>query len=163
MFGNPRRGRKARNFTTNVPKILGLENWRWVSLLFLCKKLKFKTTFNKSSRLNIKVFSFLSNFRNFLVNINPQVNGIINSKTGNYWSTDVLFLGCFGSWKLLWKFLLEVLFITELKLPRQRRPWKRNLNKRNCVLSSSSALIWPLSFPGELTFLTWILKNAIQV
>ena len=24
-----------------------------------------------------------------------QVNGIINSKTGNYWSTDVLVLGCF--------------------------------------------------------------------
>ena len=39
MFENPRRGRRARNFTTNVPKILDLkssseqifsENWRWV-------------------------------------------------------------------------------------------------------------------------------------
>ena len=39
MFENPRRGRQARNFTTNVPKILDLkssskqifsENWRWV-------------------------------------------------------------------------------------------------------------------------------------
>ena len=38
-FENPRRGRQARNFTTNVPKILDLklsseqifsENWRWV-------------------------------------------------------------------------------------------------------------------------------------
>ena len=26
MFENPRRGRKARNFTTNAPKILGLKS-----------------------------------------------------------------------------------------------------------------------------------------
>ena len=41
MFENPRRGRQARNFTTNDPKILDLkssfeqifsENWRWVPL-----------------------------------------------------------------------------------------------------------------------------------
>ena len=41
MFENPRRGRQARKFTTNVPKILDLklsseqifsENWRWVPL-----------------------------------------------------------------------------------------------------------------------------------
>ena len=41
MFENPRRGRQARNFTKNVPKILDLkssceqifsENWRWVAL-----------------------------------------------------------------------------------------------------------------------------------
>ena len=41
MFENPRRGRQATNFTTNVPKILYLkssseqifsENWRWVPL-----------------------------------------------------------------------------------------------------------------------------------
>ena len=41
MFKNSRRGRKPRNFTTNVPKILDLklsseqifsENWRWVTL-----------------------------------------------------------------------------------------------------------------------------------
>ena len=41
MFKNPRRGRQARNFTTNVPKILDLKssseqifskNWRWVPL-----------------------------------------------------------------------------------------------------------------------------------
>ena len=44
MFENPRRGRQARNFTTNVPKILDLksssekifsENCRWVPLLQL--------------------------------------------------------------------------------------------------------------------------------
>ena len=47
MFENPRRGRQARNFTTNVPKILDLklsseqifsENWRWVPLLPLGKQ-----------------------------------------------------------------------------------------------------------------------------
>ena len=43
MFENPRRGTQARNFTTNVPKILDLkssseqifsENCRWVPLVF---------------------------------------------------------------------------------------------------------------------------------
>ena len=43
MFENPRRGRQAKNFTKNVPKILDLksssvkvfsENWRWVLLFF---------------------------------------------------------------------------------------------------------------------------------
>ena len=43
MFENPRRGRQARNFKTNVPKILDLklsteqifsENWRWVPLCY---------------------------------------------------------------------------------------------------------------------------------
>ena len=42
MFENPRRGRQARNFTTNVPKILDRKssseeifskNWRWVPLI----------------------------------------------------------------------------------------------------------------------------------
>ena len=44
MFENPRRGTQARNFTTNIPKILDLkssseqifsENWRWVPLNFV--------------------------------------------------------------------------------------------------------------------------------
>ena len=44
MFENPRRGRQARNFTTNVPKILVLkssseqifsENCRWVPLTYV--------------------------------------------------------------------------------------------------------------------------------
>jgi len=48
MFENPRRGRQARNFTTNVPKILDLkssseqifsENWRWVPLIYLWESL----------------------------------------------------------------------------------------------------------------------------
>ena len=43
MFENPRRGRQARNFTANVPKILDLkssseqifsENCRWVPLIW---------------------------------------------------------------------------------------------------------------------------------
>ena len=46
MFENPRGGRQARNFTTNVPKILDLklsfkqifsENGRWVPLLYHIK------------------------------------------------------------------------------------------------------------------------------
>ena len=45
MFENPRKGRQATNFTTNVPKILDLkssseqifsENCRWVPLINFC-------------------------------------------------------------------------------------------------------------------------------
>ena len=48
MFENPRRGRQARNFTANVPKIVDLkssseqifsENCRWVPLLRLTHNL----------------------------------------------------------------------------------------------------------------------------
>ena len=51
MFENPRRGRQARNFTTNVPKILDLkssseqifsENWCWVPLIFAVWSYMFK-------------------------------------------------------------------------------------------------------------------------
>ena len=49
MFENPRRGRQARNFTTNVPKILDLkssskqiflEHWHWVPLITSTLSLK---------------------------------------------------------------------------------------------------------------------------
>ena len=49
LFENPRRGRQARNFTTNVPKILDLkssseqifsENCRWVPLITLSSRTK---------------------------------------------------------------------------------------------------------------------------
>ena len=48
MFENPRRGRQARNFGKNVPKILDLkssseqifsENCRWVPLIYLYRAL----------------------------------------------------------------------------------------------------------------------------
>ena len=61
MFENPRRGRQARNFTTNVPKILDLnssseqifsENCRWVPLiLILYRKHKVTSTFKPYSEL----------------------------------------------------------------------------------------------------------------
>ena len=47
MFENPRRGKQARNLTTNVPKILDLKSspeqifseiWRWVSLTIRYEK-----------------------------------------------------------------------------------------------------------------------------
>ena len=66
MFENPRRGRQARKFTTNVPKILDLkssseqifsENWRWVPLTderfreyFTAFRSVFTTNFSASLR-----------------------------------------------------------------------------------------------------------------
>ena len=65
MFENPRRGRQARNFTTNVPKILDLrssseqifsENSRWVPLK-IATELKAN---NKSTYTNRFLASVLS-------------------------------------------------------------------------------------------------------
>ena len=76
MFENPRRGRQARNFTTNVPKILDLkssseqiflENWHWVPLITstLCVKniLPFLNGFG--IRLNGLGYPFKKNFQPF--------------------------------------------------------------------------------------------------
>ena len=76
MFENPRRGRQARNFTTNVPKILDLkssseqiflENWHWVPLITstLCVKnvLPFLNGFG--IRLNGSGYPFKKNFHPF--------------------------------------------------------------------------------------------------
>ena len=63
MFENPRRGRQARNFTTNVPKILDLkssseqifsENWRWVP------RFKLTTDHNNGLRNHNKNLHFYS-------------------------------------------------------------------------------------------------------
>ena len=76
MFENPRRGRQARNFTTNVPKILDLkssseqiflEHWHWVPLITstLCLKnvLPFLNGFG--IRLNGSGYPFKKNFHPF--------------------------------------------------------------------------------------------------
>ena len=63
MFENSRRGRQARNFTTNVPKILDLnssseqifsENCRWVPLLYVGLQLApvFQKVDNAIHRIN---------------------------------------------------------------------------------------------------------------
>ena len=63
MFENPRRGRRARNFTTNVPKILDRkssseqifsENCRWVPLKTetVVERWPFSRGLNKSQCLN---------------------------------------------------------------------------------------------------------------
>ena len=71
MFENPRRGRQARNFTTNVPKIIDFkwsseqifsENCRWVPLI-------------DQQQLTAKVLRDLSNF-----NITKKVYLIFESK-----------------------------------------------------------------------------------
>ena len=49
MFENPRRGRQARNFTTNVPKILDLKFVVWVVLLI--SRAEWEICFNQSEAL----------------------------------------------------------------------------------------------------------------
>ena len=72
MFENPRRLRQARNFTTNLPKILDLkssseqifsENWRWVSLCVFtswAQALARVQTFNKNIIANMRQYLYLS-------------------------------------------------------------------------------------------------------
>ena len=65
MFENPRRGRQAKNFTANVPKILDLkssseqifsENWRWVPLVVHTHRAKCR-----AEQLALRVWFFKSN------------------------------------------------------------------------------------------------------
>ena len=76
MFENPRRGRQARNFITNVPKILDLkssskqiflENWHWVPLITSTLSLKNVLPFlnRYGIRLNGSGYPFKKNFHPF--------------------------------------------------------------------------------------------------
>ena len=76
MFENPRRGRQARNFTTNVPKILDLkspseqiflEHWHWVPLITSTLSLKNVLPFlnRYGIRLNGSGYPFKKNFHPF--------------------------------------------------------------------------------------------------
>ena len=76
MFENPRRGRQARNFTTNVPKILDLkspseqiflEHWHWVPLITSTLSLKNVLPFLNGFgiRLNGSGYPFKKNFHPF--------------------------------------------------------------------------------------------------
>ena len=72
MFENPRRLRQARNFTTNLPKILDLkssseqifsENWRWVPLCVFtswAQALARVQTINKNIIANMRQYLYLS-------------------------------------------------------------------------------------------------------
>ena len=72
MFENPRRGRQARNFTTNVLKILDLksssehiflENWRWVPLITVTLSLKNVLLFLNGFGIWVSVPKKLSSIR----------------------------------------------------------------------------------------------------
>ena len=68
MFENPRRGRQARNFTKNGPKILDLkssseqifsENWRWVPLKIIQKKARVEKLKKDQNRLQMWFWKLL--------------------------------------------------------------------------------------------------------
>ena len=72
MFENPRRGRQARNFTTNVLKILDLkspsehiflENWRWLPLITVTLSLKNVLLFLNGFGIWVSVPKKLSSIR----------------------------------------------------------------------------------------------------
>ena len=78
MFENPRRGRRARNFTTNVPKIIDLkssseqlfsENYRWVPL---CRA----ENYNNQTLLAWSTFTFFHLLSKGIPFKNERVNKI---------------------------------------------------------------------------------------
>ena len=87
MFENPRRGRQARNFTTNVPKILDLkssseqilsETCRWVPLTILSisrKRYNHAVLPWREGRLNL-FFIIQPEFLEFTVRLAPVVHRI---------------------------------------------------------------------------------------
>ena len=79
MFENPRRGRQARNFTANVPKILDLkssseqifsENCRWVPLT--CAQ-PTCNAIGKTTGYRIHPLPDLSNIRGFCVDVGEEI------------------------------------------------------------------------------------------
>ena len=82
MSENPRRGKEARNFTTNVPKILDLkssseqilsENWRWVPPDFTPHS--FKKSCDKFSNNEVQTSFSLSH--NNIVSLNCNFEEIL--------------------------------------------------------------------------------------
>ena len=83
MFENPRRGRQARNFTKNVPKILALksssehifsEDCRWVPLLHVSVKIHLPADQNFPGKLADKQYgkSKASVWRNLSTGTAPK-------------------------------------------------------------------------------------------
>ena len=113
MFENPRRSRQARNFTTNVPKILDLkssseqifsENCRWVPLI-------------KTVGISWHIYSLLDDSRQFL-RIKTRLNNIFSEKDSRKRENDllnhdillilikrVLLIGLSSDWMPKWRFL----------------------------------------------------------
>ena len=90
MFENPRRGRQARNFTKNVPKILDLKssseqifskNWRWVPLLLVNNWRGRGVWFLSKSRIYTSLISIIKTKNiatvNSLLSDRKKISGLI--------------------------------------------------------------------------------------
>ena len=78
MFENPRRGRQARNFKTNVPKILDLkspseerfsENCRWVPLNFVTQQSYIKNSILAKTQMVYIQKVGISHFVNYFIRL----------------------------------------------------------------------------------------------
>ena len=106
MFENPRTGRQAINFTTNVPKILDLkssseqifsENWRWVPLSFVPFSYKLglvRTLVDRVFKINNTWTGFhldISNLTKTLrKNLFPSsvIENVVRKFVNNYFTSD---------------------------------------------------------------------------
>ena len=86
MFENPRRGRQAKHFRTNVPKILDLKssseqtfskNWRWVPLKVWCLSAQTRYSHSKTPKFTRNQYR-----RRDSVCGNPYISFFVTKPTG---------------------------------------------------------------------------------
>ena len=91
MFENPGRGMQARNFATNVPKILDLksfseqifyENWRWVPLHDLCDEQRIYWIKDAIAEAKFNAFKIDLSFSKWLISHK------IHRKLMSIWKSD---------------------------------------------------------------------------
>ena len=112
MFENPRRGRQARNFTTNVPKILDLkssseqiffENWRWVPLTRDLPPDRYTAAYLYNSANRARSY-FVFIYNNLLRRLFFSRNGHIDEQTLNHYRHHYQY---YKSLSLLCPFLVD--------------------------------------------------------
>ena len=119
MFENPRRGRQARNFTTNDPKILDLkssseqifsENWRWVPLNIVPSVRQSVFMLSESVLGNI-----LPHIKRLLDRHSTKISAVLYTDENLLWSTFHWDRGCHGNEMLPLQFLLAFVFLSTRK------------------------------------------------
>ena len=170
MFENPRRGRQARNFTTNVPKILDLKssseqifskNCRWVRLLFIFNGRGILHYFNISKIFPVSVSKIQYNFHQ---NLKKQTNKQTNQKlmSENLWSIFLSVSTIYSSPVILilkdcelLLFICFFCFFWQFKSRKTRKiqtaDEKRSCNKK-CKVRKKSRKILYLLFIAYFTY-----------
>ena len=171
MFENPRRGRQARNFTTNAPKILDLkqsskqifsENWRWVPLRHFFMFAHWSVMTERSIALILyakKLVWVLSGIYSKDYTTTWEISAIGHFRVPK----TLTFKMRLGAQPFLWKWVLfawesKMISILEIKLK-----WNTIAVSQNRPFSSSPEPLFWNRGPGELgNGLFWLTAMVFQ-